>query len=131
MITARRLTGFGVAIRAGHFEILSGMTAEKGGADEGPDPHELVEAALAACTIMTIQMYANHKKWPIDKIQVVIKIISETKENSIFSRDIALEGQLSDEQRQRLLEIANKCPIHRLLEGKVEIQSRLITTALP
>lgn len=128
MVDGKRIGNLAAAIRAGHFEIISGVRPEKGGADEGPDPHELVEAALAACTIITIQMYANRKGWPLEDTKVSIKIESETPAGAVFVRDIAFTGPLTEDQRSRLFEIANKCPIHLLLERKIEIRSNLQAT---
>jgi putative redox protein len=125
MIKGTRTGNLAAVIRAGHFEILSGVLQDQGGTDDGPSPHELVEAALAACTIITIQMYANRKEWPLEGTDVEVKITSEDKSGTVFQRDISFRGQLNGEQRTRLFEIANKCPIHRLLIGKVEVISTL------
>ncbi|MEO5666749.1 MAG: OsmC family protein [Bdellovibrionota bacterium] len=106
--------------------FLSGVPATDGGSDEGPNPHEYVEAALAACTTITIQMYANRKQWNLLSADVRVKI-TEEGESSRFSREISFRGQLSDEQRARLLEIADKCPVHKLLESKIAIDTRETT----
>lgn len=128
MVEGKRLGNLGASIRAGHFEVVSGVRPDKGGADEGPDPHELLESALAACTIITLQMYAERKKWPLETTNVSIKIESETAEGAVLVRDIALTGPLTEDQRSRLFEIANKCPVHLLLERKIEIRSNLQAT---
>ncbi len=128
MVIATRLADLGSSIRAGHFEIVSGVLPAQGGGDEGPDPHLLIESALAACTVITVQMYANRKKWPLTAVNVVVKIEKEGPEGALFKRDISFTGELNDEQRQRLFEIANKCPIHKLLENKIEVQSNLVPT---
>ncbi len=106
-------------------ELIAGVVAALGGQDEGPSPHELIEAALTACTIITVQMYANRKQWPLLSTDVETKIVSETKDGTVISRDIKFRGDLTQEQRDQLFAIANKCPIHKLLSGKVEIQSQL------
>ena len=126
MVSAKRLGNLGSAIRAGHFEIVSGVLPNQGGNDEGPNPHELIESALAACTVITVQMYANRKEWPLTSCNVVVKIEKEAADGAIFKRDISFTGDLTDEQRTRLFEIANKCPIHKLLETKIEVKSELI-----
>lgn len=126
MVHSKRLSNLGAEIVAGHFQIVSGVLPELGGNDEGPNPHELLEAALAACTTITIQMYANRKKMKLTSANVQVKIDSESAEASIISRKIQLEGDLSAEERTRLLEIADKCPIHKLLASKISIQSELI-----
>jgi putative redox protein len=103
-------------------EIVAGLSGEMGGKDEGPTPHELIEAALAACTVLTCQLYALRKQWPLVSTHVKVEITSETKERVVLSLTIDFVGDLSAEQKQRLLEIANKCPIHHLLVGKIEIE---------
>lgn len=107
-----------LTVREHHFN--SGLVAKLGGHDEGPNPHELVEAALTACTILTAQMYADRKGWPLVSTNVVVKILSEGEETKI-SREISYEGDLSAEQKARLSEILEKCPIHNLLESKISI----------
>lgn len=133
MVIGRRRGHLGATLRAGNFEIISGVSPDQGGADDGPDPHQLLEAALSACTIITVQMYADRKQWPLVSVDVVAKVESEKKgadgvTETTISRAITFEGELSLEQRQRLFEIAEKCPIHRLLSGKTEIQSTLVSS---
>ncbi|RAJ99066.1 OsmC family protein [Aliidiomarina maris] len=95
----------------------------------GPAPFEMVLAGLGACTTMTPRMYANHKGWPLSKVSVdlqhIAKGASDGKSDK-FVRRITLAGELSDEQRERLLEIANKCPVHKALTGNLEIESELL-----
>ncbi len=110
-----------------------------GGNDAGPGPYDLLLMSLGACTSMTLRMYADSKKWPLQKIEVQLqhhKIHAqdcaecETHEGMVdeITRDIQLFGDLTDEQRQRLLEIANKCPVHRTLMSEMRIQTQLIHT---
>lgn len=113
----------GINIRNHH--ILSDVTEAQGGADLGPDPHELVKAALVACTIMTVKMYAARKQYELEDVIVTVGIESETREKTVFTRDISFVGNLTQEQIDGLFVIANKCPIHRLLTGAVEINSKL------
>lgn len=105
-----------------------------GGNDFGPTPYDLVSAGLAACSAMTMQMYARHKKWPLENVEVHV---SHSKEHAIdcehcenadskidsFMKVISINGNLTDEQRSRLLEIADRCPVHRTLTGRVQIDS--------
>lgn len=129
MVVGQRLGNLGAAVRAGDFEVVSGVLAAQGGNNEGPDPHQLLETALAACTIITIQMYANRKQWPLTSVHCAIKIEKEGPEGTYLKRDISFDGDLTDEQRSRLFEIGEKCPIHKLLSGKVEIASNLVAQA--
>jgi len=107
-----------------------------GGDDSGPSPYQLLSAALGACTTMTMRMYADQKKLPMDKVTVTVKhekihaadcAECETRVGKIDSidREIHIEGDLTDEQRKNLMRIADKCPVHRTLHSEVVIKSRL------
>lgn len=109
---------------ARNHQIISGVTKQNGGDDEGMNPHELLEASLASCTIITVQMYANRKAWPLESIGVVVTTDSEGS-NSHLTRQITFTGELDEEQVTRLLDIANKCPIHKLLTSNIEIETIL------
>lgn len=100
-----------------------------GGQDKGPAPMEMVLAGLGACTSMTLRMYAQRKDWPVDKISVTLvhgKRAAADGHSDKFVRHIEVEGDITDEQRERLLEIANKCPVHKTLTGALEIESKLL-----
>ncbi len=100
-------------ITSGHY-LVADEPAEKKGTNLGPAPQEFLIIALASCTAITLRMYADRKKWPIDQIKV--DVTSETtKEKTIFKREISVEGTLDESQRTRLLEIANSCPVHKVL----------------
>jgi putative redox protein len=110
---------------AGH-HIRSDEEVGHGGDNSGAEPHELLLAALGACTAMTLKVYAERKGWPLRDARV--KLNGDTTTGSlVISRQIALEGDLDDEQRKRLLEIASKCPVHKSLSAPITIQ----TTEVP
>ena len=133
METGNKLTQ---AIRAGHHRLLADEPVALGGNDAGPSPYDLLLAALGACTSMTLRLYASQKQWPLEAIEVRLthdKIHAsdcaecETREGRIdrIERDIRITGALDETQRQRLLEIANRCPVHRTLHSEVIIPTRL------
>ncbi len=109
-------------VTAGQHQLLADEPESLGGADAGPAPFDLVMSGLGACTSMTLRMYAERKGLPLERISVALshdKVEVDGANRDRISRRITLEGNLSDEQRQRLLEIANKCPVHRLLSQSV------------
>ncbi len=111
-----------------------------GGDETGPSPYEFVSAGLGACTSMTMRMYADRKKWPVDRITVTVhhdkihgqdcETCEEKPDSKIdrFARDIEIEGDLTDEQLDKLMEIADKCPVHRTLNAPVDIPTKRIGT---
>ena len=125
----RAVTGEGYATDAyaGGFPIRADEPEEVGGTDTGPTPNELMRAALASCTSITLRMYANRKEWPVRSIEVEVDSTSERKEGTVhttFERRVRLVGDLDDEQRERLMEIADRCPVHRTLEGEVTFETQ-------
>jgi putative redox protein len=94
------------------------------GTDLGPAPFGLVASALGACTNMTLRTYADMKKLPLDEVDTEVTHIP-SKDGHHFQRIIKLTGNLTEEQRQRLLEIANKCPVHKLLVSGASVSSEL------
>lgn len=127
MIQVKKRENYSVFLK-GHndLQIISDVTAAQGGDDVGLDPHEILEASLGACTSITLSMYAKRKNWNLLDAEVEVKIEKEGTE-SLLTRKIKLIGDLTEEQRQGLLVIANKCPIHKLLTSKIEIQSSLVS----
>lgn len=127
---------FTVQVSAGKHRWLADEPTSAGGSDAGPTPYELLVAALGACTSMTLRMYARQKALPVDRIRVRLKHAKihaadcercETAVGRIdrIEREIRIDGALDEPQRQRLLEIADKCPVHRTLHGEIDILTRL------
>lgn|SRR5690606_11623756 len=98
-----------------------------GGQDLGFSPQELLAAALASCTSITLRMYANHKKWDVEDIKVDVSLEIDSKEkHTVFQREIFVSGRLDEAQRGRMLSIADACPLHKILMNTVTIHSDLI-----
>ena len=131
-----RADGFRTELVAGGHALIADEPASVGGTDAGPSPYDLLSAALAACTSMTLKMYASRKKLGLESATVRVshgKIHAkdcedcESKEGRIdqFERELVLEGNLSDAERQRMLEIADRCPVHRTLHAEVRVRTAL------
>jgi putative redox protein len=118
--------GLQTFLTAGPATIVADLPAAKGGLDLGPDPHELVCAGLAACTSMTLRLYANQKNWDVSAMHVEVfhHFDADQTPHDRFERVLTIEGNLNDEQRERLFQIADKCPIHKLLTAG----ARVVTT---
>ncbi len=111
-------------ITSAHY-LIADEPAEKNGTNLGPAPHDFLLSALASCTAITLRMYADRKKWPLDLIKV--EVSSETsKEKTIFRCEISFEGTLDESQRTRLLEIAKSCPVHKILTNPIEVNTELL-----
>lgn len=118
------------------FPFVADEPADAGGNALGPSPYDLLSAALASCTGMTLKMYASRKAWPMKSAIVRVRhqkshlrdcldCESEASHVDEFRREIELVGDLTDEQRQRLLDIAEKCPVHRTLGSEIRITTKL------
>jgi len=105
--------------------LIADVSTDNGGDDLGPDPHELLDASLAACTALTLTLYAKRKGMRLANVEVSIDH-DESEGVYRMRRDVKLSGELSADERTRLLDIANRCPVHRTLSGRFEISSRLV-----
>jgi len=135
VIVTGNAAGFAQEIFAGSHRLSADEPRDAGGTNTGPSPYDLLLAALGSCTSMTVAMYARRKGWPLQQVTVRLrhsKIYAsdcaecETKEGKIdrIERDIQFEGALTTEQRSRLLEIANRCPVHRTLTSEIDIKTQ-------
>jgi len=129
--------GFAQEITAGRHRLLADEPIAAGGTDTGPTPYDLLLASLGACTSMTVSLYARRRQWPLEAVTVKLRHSKvhaadceecETKTTLLdrIERDIELQGNLSEEQRARLLDIANRCPVHRTLTSEIEIRTRSV-----
>src|SRR5882762_777963 len=103
-------------IAVGRHHLVADEPVENGGEDSGPNPFDYLATALGACTALTLRMYAQHKKWPLENAEVTVAL-DKTAEGVLFNRTIALIGPLDGAQRERLLKVAESCPVHKTLSG--------------
>jgi len=131
-IIARNSEGYRIEVDVGGHTIISDEPTDVGGTGTGPDPYGLLVASVGACTAMTVRMYALRKKWPLGAVTITLKHSRSHAEDDRLCENmpvrldqidmtVQLEGQLSAEQRARMLEIAGKCPLHRTLAAGVRI----------
>ena len=129
-------TGFAQKIIAGPHQFVGDEPTSVGGTDSGPTPYDLLLAGLGSCTSMTIAMYARRKQWALERVTVRLRhsrvhaedcsaCETRTARLTLIERDIELEGVLDEEQRGRLLAIANRCPVHLTLTSQIDIRTRL------
>ena len=137
VIVCGSATGFAQEIIAGTHRLVADEPLKAGGTDTGPGPYDLLLAALGACTSMTVAMYARRKDWPLETVTISLSHSREyaadcrdceTKEGLLdrIERGIQFSGPLTAEQKQRLLEIADKCPVHRTLTSEIDIRTQSV-----
>ncbi|HKX06577.1 MAG TPA: OsmC family protein [Stellaceae bacterium] len=126
----------------GRHRLLADEPVAAGGNDRGPGPYELLLMSLGACTTMTLRLYADRKRWPLQRVSVELRhhkihaedcADCETKHGMLdrIERVIALDGALDAAQRQRLMEIADMCPVHRTLTSEIKIETRMSAGVSP
>jgi len=129
--------GYTTRIQAGNHGFIADESESLGGNDFGPSPYELLNSALAACTAMTLQMYARRKKWDLQDVKVHLSYNRSYKEDcdqcseserrlEHFEKSIELIGNLDADQKARLMEIADRCPVHRTIAGNSSFHSEIL-----
>ncbi len=137
VVVEGKTTGFLQRVSTRNIVFAADEPLEKGGTNLGPNPYDLLLAGLGACTSMTLKLYAGRKEWPLDSVRVTLshgKVHADDCEDcekdtgmiDVIEKKLALEGDLSEEQRSRLLEISARCPVHRTLLNEIKIRSELI-----
>ena len=121
-------------ITVGPHSLQGDESVDVGGSDAGANPHELLLAALGTCASITVRMYAERKQWPLDGVRIELSYAQthssatgsgDGKNADEIEMDISFWGYLSDEQRERLLQVAGKCPVHRILTSSIPIRTKL------
>ena len=118
-------------------QLIADEPLDLGGNNEGPTPFEYLLGALGSCAAMTVRMYCNHKKWPLEGTTVRIKhskidakdcedCESDTGKVDLFEREISFKGPLDQEQIDRLLQIADRCPVHKVFMGQKKVTTKLV-----
>jgi putative redox protein len=122
-VVARRIAGYSHEVDLGDGrEIVVDEPPTDGGTDTGPRPTQLLASSLAGCTAITIELYADRKGWELPTLEVVVDMQSDAERNPThFAVEVVLPAGLDDEQRRKLMVIAEKCPVHKLLEHGAEI----------
>lgn len=127
---------FAHLVRAGSHDLIADEPTAVGGDDHGPDPYALLLASLGACTAITLKMYASRKGWPLEDARIRLEHGREHADDclqgecmQVIQRDIELHGAMDEAQRERLLQIADACPVHRTLTGEIRIRTHLLGAA--
>ena len=137
VVVRGKADGLAQEIEVGRHHLSADEPTSLGGTDTGPNPYDLLLAALGSCKSITVTLYARRKAWPLDSVTVRLRHekVHANDCESCESKDVLLDriecdvefaGALSSEQRARLLEIANRCPVHRTLTSEIDIRTRLV-----
>lgn len=114
-------------ITSRNHEVLADEPLDKDGTDLGMAPHEYLAASLASCTTITLRMYADRKEWQVESIVVEVHLTVQEQEEGDpiyhFDKKIKLNGNLDEKQRKRMMQISEKCPVHKILSGQITIAS--------
>ena len=136
MVVSGPATGFRTEVEVGGHRLVVDEPLTVGGADQGPTPYEMLLAGLGACTAMTLRLYADRKKWPLERARISLRhrkvhaqdcvdCVTKPAKMDVVDRIITLDGSLTEEQRAKLLEIAERCPVHQTLQGQIQVNTRL------
>jgi putative redox protein len=129
-------TGFRTEVEVGGHRLVVDEPIAVGGADHGPTPYEMLLAGLGACTAMTLRLYADRRKWPLERARISLQhrkvhaqdcvdCVTKPAKMDVVDRILHLEGPLTDEQKAKLLEIAERCPVHQTLQSKIQVNTRV------
>ncbi len=113
-------------LTARNHRLIADEPEDVGGKNLGPRPGDFLRMSLASCTAITLRMYANHKKFDVQQIEVTVAS-EEVEGKTIFNSSIKIQGNLNEQQRQRMLQIAKLCPVHKALTNPIEIETTLNT----
>lgn len=128
---------FTSTLTAGNHELLADEPEDvDGGKDQGPDPYDYLLMSLGSCTVMTIRMYVKHKDWPLNDVYMELRHHKRHAEDcnncedpkskiDVIEKEVIVEGNLTDEQVQKILDISKKCPVHRTLMSDMQIESSI------
>ena len=123
-VNVRLLEGYRAEATDGRHVVTLDEPEDAGGTDAGMTPVQLLLTALGGCSAITVRMYAARKGWPLEDVSVDVKLYRPARETPRIVQEVNLVGALDDEQRQRLLDIAGRCPVHKLVDGPLDTEER-------